>query len=144
MVATLADDELQCVVKVTSCVVPSLKLPVAANCSVVPTAVVGFTGVIASETNVPLPTVSVVVPVTPDAVAEMVAEPLFLPCAILELRIEAMFGFDDFQLSPLRLVDVLPSLNVPVAVSFNDVPFAILGFAGVMAIETRCAIETVN
>jgi len=39
---------------------------------------------------------------------------------------------------------VLPSLNVPVAVSFNDVPFAILGFAGVMAIETRCAVKTVN
>src|SRR5690348_16758012 len=61
-VATLAEEELQWVVNVMSCVVPSLKLPVAANCCVPPTEMVGLPGVIASETNVPVPTVSVVVP----------------------------------------------------------------------------------
>jgi hypothetical protein len=55
-----------------------------------------------------------------------------------------MFGFDDFQLNPLRFVAVLPSLKVPVAVNFSDVPFAILALAGLMAIKTRCAVETVS
>jgi hypothetical protein len=39
---------------------------------------------------------------------------------------------------------VLPSLNIPVAVNFNDVPFAILALAGLMAIKDRCAVETVS
>jgi hypothetical protein len=55
-----------------------------------------------------------------------------------------MFGFDDFQLNPLRFVAVLPSLKVPVAVNCSDVPFAILALAGLIAIETRCAVETVS
>jgi hypothetical protein len=41
-------------------------------------------------------------------------------------------------------VAVLPLLKVPVAVNFSDVPFAILALAGLMAIETRCAVETVS
>lgn len=53
-------------------------------------------------------------------------------------------GFEDFQESPLRLVDVLPSLNVPVAVNLTEVPFAILGLLGLMVMETRCAVETVK
>ncbi len=98
---------------------PSLKEPVAVNCCVLPTVTLGVAGVIASETNVPVPTVKVAVPVRPDAV-------------------------EDFQLNPLRFVAVLPSLKVPVAVNFSDVPFAILGFAGLIVINVRCAIETVN
>ena len=144
IVATLAEEELQCVVNVMSCVVPSLKEPVAVNCCVLPTVTLGVAGVIASETNVPVPTVKVAVPVRPDAVAEIVTVPLFFPCARPELRIEAIFGLEDFQLNPLRFVAVLPSLKVPVAVNFSDVPFAILGFAGLIVINVRCAIETVN
>jgi len=126
MVATLAEDELQCVVNVMSWVVLSLKEPVATNCCVLPSVTVAVAGVIASETSVPVPTVSVVVPVTPDAVAEMVAVPLFFPCTTPELRIEAIFGFEDFHDRPLRLVAVLPSLKCPVAVNFSNVPLAIL------------------
>lgn len=144
IVATLADDELQWVVNVMSWVVPSLKEPVAMNCCVLPTAAVEVAGVIASETNVPVPTVNVAVPVTPEAVAKIVTVPLFFPCARPELRMEAIFGFEDFQLNPLRFVAVLPSLKVPVAVNFSDVPFAILAFIGLTAIEVRCAVETVS
>jgi hypothetical protein len=144
MVATVAEDELQCVVNVMSWVVPSLKLPVAANCCVPPTAAVGLTGAMASETNVPVPTVSVVVPVTPDAVAEMVTEPLFFPCTTPELRMDAIFGFEDFHVRPLRFVAVLPSLKFPVAVNLSNVPLAILGFAGLIVIDTKWAVETVN
>lgn len=37
-----------------SCVVPSLKVPAAVNCCVVPNAAVGAAGVIARETKVPV------------------------------------------------------------------------------------------
>jgi hypothetical protein len=82
IVATLATDELQCELSVTSCEVPSLKLPVALNCCVVPTVTDGFAGATVMDCRVPVPTVRVVVPVTPEAVAEIVTDPLFLPCAI--------------------------------------------------------------
>lgn len=62
-----------------SCVLASLKVPVATNCSGPPAAAVGLTGVITREINVPVPTVRVVLPVTPEAVAEMVTDPPFLP-----------------------------------------------------------------
>lgn len=38
----------------------------------------------------------------------------------------------------------LPSLKVPVAVKRMDVRFEILGLAGLMVIETKCAVETVS
>ena len=49
-----------------------------------------------------------------------------------------------FQVRPFRLVEVLPSLNVPVAVSLIDVPFAIRGLLGLMAIESKCTFATVS
>jgi len=120
-----------------SCVLASLKVPVAVNGCVPPAAAVEFAGVTMSETKVPVPTVSVVVPVTPDAVAEIVTVPPFLPWAIPEPRREAILGLEDFQEIPLRLVAGLPSLNMPRAVNLIDVPFAILGFGGSTEIETR-------
>jgi len=144
IVATLAEDELQCVVSVMSWVVASLNDPVAVNCCWLPSVTDEFAGVITNDTSVPVPTVRVVVPCTPEAVAVIVTDPLFLPWHRPELRIEARFGFEDLQVSPLRLVEILPSLKVPVAVNFIDVPFAILGLLGLMVMETRCTIETVR
>lgn len=115
---------------------PSLNVPVAVNCSVPPTVAVAETGVIATETRVPLPIVSVVVPVIPDEEAEMVTDPVFFPFAIPVERIEAILGFDDFQVIPLRFDETLPSLKVPVAVNLIDVRFEIRGFAGEIVIET--------
>jgi len=137
IVAIEADEELQWLFRVMSCVVASLNVPVAVNCCVLPTVAVGAGGVTKSDTRVPVPTVRVVVPVTPEEDAEMVTDPPFLPCAIPELRTDARFGLEDFHVTPVKLVPVLPSLKVPVAVSLIDVPFAILGFAGVMLIETN-------
>jgi hypothetical protein len=125
-------------------VLVSLKVPVAVNCCKVPAVAEGFAGVTTSETNVPVLTVSVVVPVTPEADAEMVTDPPFLPWAIPDPRREAMLGFEDFQEIPLRFVATLASLKVPLAVNFMDVPFAILGFAGFTVIATKCAVETVR
>ncbi len=144
MVATDEDDELQWVFSVMSWVLASLNVPVAVNCSVPPAVAVGATGVIAIETSVPVPTVNVVVPVMPDAVADMVAVPPFLPCAMPDERMEAMLGLEDLHDTPLRLVAMLASLKVPVAVNLISVPFEMRGLTGVMVIETKCAVETVS
>ncbi len=105
---------------------------------------IGAAGVTTSETSVPVPIVRVVLPVTPDEDAEIVTVPPFFPCAIPVERIEAILGFDDFHDMPARFVATLPSLNVPVAVNFIEVPLSILGFAGFTVIETKCAVETVS
>jgi hypothetical protein len=60
------------------------------------------------------------------------------------LRTDARLGFDDFHNNPERFVLVLLSLNVPVAVNLIDVPFSILGFTGLIAIETNFVVETVS
>lgn len=104
----------------------------------------GATGVMAIDTNVPVPIVRVVVPLTPEEDAVIVTVPPFLPCAIPVERIEARLGFDDFHEIPLRFVATLPSLKVPVAVNLIRVPFAILGVAGAIVSETRCAVDTVR
>lgn len=67
-----------------------------------------------------------------------------MPWASPEPRIEAIFGLEDFQETPLRFAATLPSLNVPVAVNLMDVPFAILALAGLTLMEIRCAEETVS
>lgn len=144
IVATLAREELQWLFSVMSCVLPSLNVPVAANCWVVPTEQVGLAGDTARDERVPVPTVKLVWPEIPALEAVIVTEPPFLPCAIPVPRTDAMFGLDDFQLTPARFPPVLPSLKVPVATNLIEVPRAILGFAGVMVIPTRCAVETVN
>jgi hypothetical protein len=79
MVATGPDEELQWLFSVISCVLLSLKVPIAAKSCALPTEQVAVAGVTASETSVPLPTVNVVVPVTPEAEAEIVTDPFFLP-----------------------------------------------------------------
>ena len=60
-------------------------------------------------TSVPLPTVSVVVPVSPNAFAEMVAVPAFFACTIPVERTFANCGFEDLHETLVR-VAVLPSL----------------------------------
>jgi hypothetical protein len=88
--------------------------------------------------------VSVAVPVMPDEEAEIVIVPVFLPVATPLDRIEAIFGFDDFQVIPLRFEATLPSLNVPLTVNLMDVRFDMRGLAGEIVIETSCTFETVR
>ena len=144
IVATGAEDELQWLFRVMSCVLPSLNVPVATNSCVPPAAAVGATGVSASDTSVPVPIVRVVLPLTPDAVAVIVTVPPFLPCAIPVERIDARFGFVDLHETPARFVATLPSLNVPVAVNLIVVPLAMRGVAGLTVIDTRWAVVTVS
>lgn len=127
-----------------SCVLPSLKVPVAVNCCMVPALAVAGFGVTASDTSVPVPTVRVVVPLTPEADAVIVAVPPFFPCTIPVERTEATLGLDDFHVIPARFVATLPSLNVPVAVRCREVCEVIRGLAGEILIDTKCAVDTVS
>jgi len=87
IVDTLACDELQWLFSVMSCVLLSLNVPTAANCCVVPALHVGSAGVTATDCNVPVPIVSVVVPFKPEAEAVIVTDPAFFPWAIPVPRI---------------------------------------------------------
>lgn len=127
-----------------SCVVLSLNVPVAVNCCVLPFDTVGLAGVIATETSVPLLTVRVVVPFSPDALAVMVALPVFLPNAVPELRMDATLGVDDFHDTPAKLLPVLPSLKVPTAVNLTNVRASMRGLLGRMAMPTRVTLVTVR
>lgn len=144
MVDTLACDELQWLFSVMSCVLPSLNEPTAANCCVLPALHVGSAGETAKDCNVPVPMVRVVVPCTPEAEAVIVTDPAFFPCAIPVERIKARFGLDDFHETPARFPPVLPSLNVPKATNLIDVRTTIRGFAGLIVIPTKCAVDTAN
>ncbi len=76
---------------------PSLNVPVAENCWVVPAAIEGLAGLTAIETTAGGVTVKVAEPVMEPDVAEMVA----VPCILLEakplLPMVATFGADELQ-----------------------------------------------
>jgi len=110
IVATLGVDELQCELMLTSCVEPSLNVPVATYCCVAPALTEALTGVIATDTSVPLPIVTVVLPLRPENDAVRVSLPAFFarriplpPCMLARLF------FDDRHDTPVS-VAVLPSL----------------------------------
>src|SRR5205807_2059350 len=82
MVATAIDDELQLTALVRSCRLPSLYVPVAVNCWLVPLAIEPPAGLIAIETSAGLPTVIEVELEMELEVAETVA----VPCPELVAR----------------------------------------------------------
>jgi hypothetical protein len=63
-------------VPVRSCMLPSVNVPVAVNCCIVPSAIDGSAGVTAIDASMAAVTVNVVVPVTEPEVAVIFAEPL--------------------------------------------------------------------
>ncbi len=73
--ATNAADDVHVAEAVKSCVLPSVYVPVAPNCMPVPSGMVALVGVTAIDTNVGLPTVSVVEAEIEFDVAEIVAAP---------------------------------------------------------------------
>lgn len=75
MVAVAGVSEDHVAVLVRFCVLPSVKVPAAVNCWVVPSAIEGVVGVMARDTNVAEVTVSVVEPLTAPTLAVIVAVP---------------------------------------------------------------------
>lgn len=74
--ATLAFEDVQVATEVRSWVVPSVYVPVAANCCVAPKTIVGFCGVIAIETSAAGFTTSVAEPVIAPDVMLIVVVPV--------------------------------------------------------------------
>src|SRR5439155_1501212 len=154
IVATAVLDELQVTWVVRSCVVLSLKVPVAVNCWVNPSGRPGLVGVTAIETRVALVTVSVaqvfvVVQLALPSVAVIVMGPpaatdVARPSEPLALLIVAEPVLDDLQVTWGVRSCVVLSVWVAVAVNCRVVPFAMLGFVGVTAIEERVAFVTVS
>jgi len=123
--------------------VESLKVPVALNCLVVPTAMLEFAGVTAIESRVAPVTVNDAVPLTEPEVAVMVAVPVPVLVANPVVSTLATEVAEDDQFTDGSNC-VLPSSKVPVALNCWLVPIAIDCTAGVTEIEIRWAATTVR
>jgi hypothetical protein len=103
---------------VTSATVPSVYVPVALNCSVVPVAIDAFTGLTTTDTNLAGNTcnvdVAVTVPDAPGAAAEIVTVPgliaLARPHSGVVLPTGATAGFDELHATVVLMSLLVPSL----------------------------------
>jgi hypothetical protein len=148
IVAVEGVSDVHVAVLVRFCVVPSVKVPVAVNCWLVPFAIDGVAGVTAIDTSAAEVTVSVVDPVSEPEAAVIVAVPsltlLANPCVGAALLIVAAPGVSELHCTVLVTFCTLPSVYVPVAVNCSVVPSGIVGMAGVTAIEISTAGLMVN
>jgi hypothetical protein len=145
IVARVVLEELQVTCVVIFWVVESEYVPVAVNCWVLATAMLAVAGVTAIEDNVTAAvTVRVAVPDLPLKAAVMVAVPAALAVARPLLTIVATVVLDEDQVTWVVISRVDESEYVPVAVNCWVVPTALLGLAGVTAIEDKVAAVTVR
>jgi hypothetical protein len=110
IVAAAVLSELHCTVAVMSCVLPSVNVPVAENCFVVPRGITGIAGVTAIDTSVAGLTLSVVVPVIDPKVAVTLVLPTAALVASPWLFTVAMAEFALPHVTELVTSSVLPSL----------------------------------
>jgi hypothetical protein len=133
MVAFPVSEELQVACKVRSCVPLFDNVPVAANCCVLPRLMFGLAGDIAMDASVAI--VSVVEPEMLSEVAVMVVVPAATAVARPSLLMVAAAVSDALHVADAVKSCVVLSEYVPVAVNCCEVPFAMLGLAGVIEIE---------
>ena len=131
-------------VRVRSCLLPSVKLPVEVNCSVFATAIEGWTGVRAIETNVGGVTVNVVEPLIEPKLALIVVMPGSDVLASPWLLMVATAVLEEFQLTKVVRSCVLPSVKVPVALNCCFVPSGMETVGGVMVRNTKTGGVTVR
>lgn len=113
-------DELHTAERVRFWVLPSLKVPVAVNWSLVPLAIVPLAAFTVIDWRVAAAAVTMsvmVLEVIPFCVADMLLDPMATPFARPPLLTVAAAVLDELQVAdPVRFC-VLPSLNVPMAVN---------------------------
>ena len=97
--ATELLEEVQATADVRSCVLLSVKVPMAVNCWDVPLAMLELVGVTATDRSVAVVTVRVVVPVLPPVVALMVVEPAARAEAIPAAFMVAVVVVDELQVT---------------------------------------------
>jgi len=110
IVATVATVELQCPACVTSCVVPSVYVPVAVYGCVIPNGIVVAAGLIVIDTSTAAVTVSSVDPLTLPTLAVIVAVPCPTLLASPVLLAVAVETVSDVHVAVLLRSCVLPSL----------------------------------
>jgi hypothetical protein len=137
--AALVFDEFQVEELVTSLVLPSVKVPVAANCNVVPSARDALAGETATEVRTGAVTVRVAVPLTAAREATIVVEPCPLLVAMPPLEMVATLASIELQVTELVRSLVLLSLYLPVAVNCWLSPAAIEGPTGPTWIDCKTA-----
>lgn len=109
MVAMDPSDEFHWTEPVMFCVLPSVKVPVAANCSVVPSGMLGIAGVMEIETSAAGVTVKVDVPAMLAAVAVIVVWPVdALADNPLALTVATVVN-EELQVAEVVKSSVLPS-----------------------------------
>jgi hypothetical protein len=108
--ATPTAELLQVTELVRSRVLPSVYVPVAVNCWVVPMAIDGFAGVTATDTKAALVTFRVVDPLTFPEAAAMVVVPVPVPEASPALETVATAGAEECQVTVAVMFCVLPSV----------------------------------
>jgi hypothetical protein len=143
-VATEVLDELQVACVVISWLVPSENVPEAANCWVLPTAMLGLAGVTEMEDRVAGVTAKVVFPEIVPEVAMMVAEPVETAVASPLLLTVATNVLDELQVTCVVIFCVVPSEYEPIAENCWVLPAGTFGLTGVTDIEDRIAGVTVR
>ncbi len=142
IVLTLAmdgEDEFHVTSWVKFCVELSEKVPVAANCSVVPIAILELAGVTAMDCRVAGVIVNVVQPDMFPFLAVMVFLHGPLSPIFPKLIIMALIVSDDPHVTDDVMSWVELSENIPVAENCAVVPAAIVGFVGVTSMATSWA-----
>ena len=129
---------------VRSRVVPSVNVPAAVSCCVVPKGMVGLLLPMLMEASTAIETANFPVPLVEPEVALMVAAPTALPVArplLLMFRIPAG---ELAQVTDDVSSCVVPSVYVPVAVTCCEMPRGMLDLPLATAIDARAAEETVS
>lgn len=134
-VATDVFDELQVTCAVISSVVPSEYVPMAMNCRLTPTGMLGAAGVTAMEDRVAAVPVRVVFPEILPWVAVMVAAPTVTVVARPVLLMVATDVLDERQMTCVVISRLVPSEYVPVAVNCWLTPKGVFGLVGVKAMD---------
>jgi hypothetical protein len=135
MVATDGFDEVQVTCAVISSVVPSEYVPMAMNCRLTPTGMLGAAGVTAMEDRVAAVPVRVVFPEILPWVAVMVAAPTVTVVARPVLLMVATDVLDERQMTCVVISRLVPSEYVPLAVNCWLTPKGVFGLVGVKAMD---------
>ena len=100
------------------CVLPSLKVPVAVNCTLVPLAIEELFALMVIDCNVAAVTVSAkLFELIPFWAAVILLEPIAVPVAIPAAVILTFAGVDELHVTEFVRSCVVLSVNVPIAVN---------------------------
>ena len=147
IVATAILDELQMTWVLISKLVPSENAPVAVNCWVIPAGVIGMlrlAGLRDMEVRVAEVTIMVVVPEMSPEVAVIVAVPGPIPVTKPVLSTVAAESLDELQVAWVVILKLVPSENMPVAVSCSVKPRGRAGLGSDTDMEERVVEVTVS